>query len=320
LEQQAQSLVQVAAQQNESFLQALDTLVACTGRVVIMGIGKSGLVARKMVATLSSTGTPSLFVHPADALHGDLGIVQPGDVVILISQSGETAEVLHILPSLKAFGNTIIAITGGGSHSSLARSANVVINSAVDRETCPHNLAPTTSTLAVMALGDALAVSLMNMRGFTPQDFARYHPGGSLGRRLVTRVRDTMVTENLPFVSAAAFMNEVVWQMTRGRLGLAIVMDNQKLVGIVTDGDLRRALLKSHSLAHTTVTQVMTPQPVVVEANALVGEVEEFMRARRISSVLVRNPSHQIVGVFQIHRSLIEHEPHGARIAFMEES
>lgn len=283
--QQAASLQQLAGSLGREFDGAVALLLACKGRVIVCGMGKSGLVGSKMSATFASTGTPSFFLHPGEALHGDLGKIMGGDVIILISNSGETEEVLRLLPSLEDFGNDTIAITNA-PQSTLARYAKVALHLQVEREACPNNLAPTTSTLATMALGDALAVALITARDFQPQDFARYHPGGSLGRRLLTRVADVM-HKDLPCVAPDTPMSEVIEVMTEKRLGLAVVMEGKTLAGILTDGDLRRAMRRERNVLDHPARVFMTANPVTVSPGCRLAEAEQLMHERSIRALVV---------------------------------
>ncbi len=279
------------------FDRAVDAILASRGRVVVCGMGKSGLIGKKIVATLASTGTPSFFMHPGEAFHGDLGMVTPDDVFVAISNSGETEEVIRLLPFLKDNGNTVIAMTGNPA-STLAKNADFHLNIAVPQEACPHQLAPTSSTTATLVMGDALAVALMQARNFQPQDFARFHPGGSLGRKLLTRVRHEMKTDNLPFVSGDAPMTEVIHTMSAGRLGLCIVDEG---AGIITDGDLRRHLENDPDLMQKRAREIMTPEPKTIHADARLTEAEELMTANKITSLLVRDDHGKIIGVVQIY-------------------
>ncbi|WP_294949197.1 KpsF/GutQ family sugar-phosphate isomerase [Sulfurivirga sp.] len=279
------------------FDRAVDAILTSRGRVVVCGMGKSGLIGKKIVATLASTGTPSFFMHPGEAFHGDLGMVTPDDVFVAISNSGETEEVIRLLPFLKDNGNTVIAMTGNPA-STLAKNADFHLNIAVPQEACPHQLAPTSSTTATLVMGDALAVALMQARNFQPQDFARFHPGGSLGRKLLTRVRHEMKTDNLPFVSGDAPMTEVIHTMSAGRLGLCIVDEG---AGIITDGDLRRHLENDPDLMRKTAREIMTPDPKTIHADARLTEAEELMTVNKITSLLVRDDHGKIVGVVQIY-------------------
>lgn len=294
----AAALKHLAARLDSSFVAATELILACVGRLVVCGMGKSGLVGSKIAATLSSTGTPSFFLHPAEALHGDLGMICANDVVLLISNSGETDEVLRLLPALKHFGNSIIAMVGN-KNSTLARTSQIVLDVSVEREACPLNLAPTTSTLVTMALGDALAVALMRARNFKPDDFARFHPGGSLGRRLLTRVADVMHRE-LPSVRPIATLRETMLRMTAGRLGLAVVIEDSRLVGILTDGDLRRAFSEREARLDDLVDKHMTRNPITILQNSMLFDAEQLMHERRIKSLVVVDKQEVVVGIVDI--------------------
>lgn len=296
---QAQAITVLAERIDGEFQRAVQLILGCKGRAAVCGMGKSGLIGQKMVATFASTGTPSFFLHPAEAFHGDLGMLKPIDVLILISYSGETEEVVKLIPSLKSFGNKIIAMTGNGK-STLAKHADIWLDISVEREVCPNNLAPTTSTLATMAMGDALAVALIEALDFKPMDFARYHPGGSLGRKLLTRVSDVMKS-NTPIVSLDTSFHDCLWVMTASRLGLAVVLDEGKLVGIVTDGDLRRALLDNPGIVEAKVSEFMTADPHTIKADAQLSEAEGYMLDRKIRALPVTAAdSDEIVGVVEI--------------------
>jgi len=295
---QAQAVTQMAERLDGEFQNAVELILSCKGRTVVCGMGKSGLIGQKMVATFASTGTPSFFLHPAEAFHGDLGMLKPIDVLILISYSGETDELIKLIPSLKSFGNKIIAMTGNGQ-STLAKHADIWLDISVEREVCPNNLAPTTSTLATMAMGDALAVALIEAIQFKPMDFARYHPGGSLGRKLLTRVRDVMHSP-APVVAPTTSFHDCLLVMTRSRLGLAVVMDEDKLVGIVTDGDLRRALLEDESIVQAPVAQFMTVDPHTIQEDAQLSEAEAYMRDNKIRALAVADVDKNVVGVVEI--------------------
>jgi arabinose-5-phosphate isomerase len=281
----------------EAFVQAVQTVLACHGRVAVMGMGKSGHVGRKIAATLASTGTPALFVHPAEAHHGDLGMVQPGDVVLAISNSGESEELTGLLPVLKRQGVTLIAMTGKPG-SALARHADIVLDSAVDQEACPLNLAPTASTTAQMALGDALAVVLLDARGFKAEDFARSHPGGSLGRKLLTHLSDVMRSgDALPRVGPQAPFGEVMREMSAKGLGAAAVVDaSGHLLGIFTDGDLRRKIEAGTDLRSLHAEQLMTAAPRTICAEVLAAEAVALMETHRINTLLVTDAAGLLVG------------------------
>jgi arabinose-5-phosphate isomerase len=281
----------------QSLVKAVRLVLACSGRVVVMGMGKSGHVGRKIAATLASTGTPAMFVHPAEAHHGDLGMVTPGDVVLALSNSGESEELTGLLPLLKRQGVPLIAITGGAA-SSLARHADVVLDSAVAQEACPLNLAPTASTTAQLAMGDALAVVLLDARGFKAEDFARSHPGGSLGRRLLTHVRDVMrAGDAIPAVGPEATFGELMREMSAKGLGATAVVDaDRHVLGIFTDGDLRRKIEAGVELRATNARDVMTASPATIRDELLAAEAVVLMEARRITTVLVVDAQGVLVG------------------------
>lgn len=284
----------------DEFQRAVEVILNCAGRVVICGIGKSGLIGKKLSATLASTGTPSFFLHPAEAFHGDLGMLKPSDVLILISYSGETEEINRLLPSIEAFGNTTISLVGC-LDSTLGKRADISLDVSVEREVCPNNLAPTTSTLATMAMGDALAVALISARNFRPMDFARFHPGGSLGRKLLTRVCDVM-QRPLPVVSQHASFHDCLLAMNEGRLGMAIVMDGEVLKGVVSDGDMRRAILNGPSFQHAQVQDFMTYNPHTVMANAKLAEAEAYMYKHKIRALVVLHEvTKQPIGIVEIY-------------------
>lgn len=283
---------------SDEFNQAVELMLHCEGRVVVAGIGKSGLVGKKMVATFASTGTPSFFLHPTEAFHGDLGMLKPIDVVILISNSGETDDVNKLIPSLKNFGNKIIAITGN-PHSTLGKYADVVLNIHVEREACPNNLAPTTSTLVTMALGDALAIALITVRDFRAEDFVRFHPGGSLGRKLLCRVRDVM-NANVPVAEPTATFSECLSVMNEGRMGVAVIMQAGELCGIITDGDIRRTLAKfgAESL-NKTAEQIMSRNPKTIADSTFLGKAEEMMKQLHIHSLIALDDEGKVSGLME---------------------
>ncbi|MBX2881880.1 MAG: KpsF/GutQ family sugar-phosphate isomerase [Granulosicoccus sp.] len=283
---QGSALSNVAANLNEQFDDAIALVLACKGRIIVSGMGKSGIVGKKIAATLASTGTPSFYVHPGEALHGDLGMITADDVMLLISYSGETEEVMKLMPSLKYFGNRIIAMVGQ-PESTIGTQADVELRVDIEREVCPNNLAPTTSALAIMALGDAMAVCLIKARDFKPADFAQFHPGGMLGRRLLSRVGDVMISENLPIIGPDETVREAIFCMTSGRLGLAIIVHENRLLGILTDGDLRRALIMDPLMMNKSVREFMTPVPVTISANAMVSDAELLMRKYKIRALVV---------------------------------
>ena len=285
---EARALLGLAARQGAGFGAAVAAMLACRGRVIVMGMGKSGHVGRKIAATLASTGTPAFFVHPAEASHGDLGMVQPGDVVLAISNSGESDELAAIMPALRRLGTMLVAMTGK-SDSTLARHADAVVSCEVDREACPLNLAPTASTTAQMALGDALAVALLDARGFREEDFARSHPGGTLGRKLLVHVADLMVHgDALPLVRPDTLLIDMMRTMSAKTLGVALVTDaDQRLLGIFTDGDLRRQVERGAELRGLDAAAVMHRSPRTIRADALAVAAAELMELHRITSVAV---------------------------------
>jgi arabinose-5-phosphate isomerase len=297
LDIEARALQALKDRQGESFVAALSAILACQGRVVVMGMGKSGHVGRKVAATLASTGTPALFVHPGEASHGDLGMVTAGDVVLAISNSGESDEIGAILPAIKRLDVVLIAMTGN-VESSLAQHAQIVLSSAVDQEACPLNLAPTASTTAQMALGDALAVALLDARGFRAEDFARSHPGGSLGRKLLMHVADLMRTgDAVPRVAVDTVMAEMLHEMTRKGLGFTAVCDAAgRVAGIFTDGDLRRLIETGADLRAMRAGEVMSARPKAVRADALAVEAAELMERHRVTGLLVVDAAGSLVG------------------------
>ena len=284
------------------FAQAVGLLLDCTGRVVVSGIGKSGHIARKIAATLASTGTPALFVHPAEAAHGDLGMIGPQDAFVAISNSGETAELMAIVPSVKRMGATLITMTGNDA-SSLARLATVHLNVAVDKEACPLNLAPTASTTAALALGDALAVALLDARGFRAEDFARSHPGGALGRRLLTHVRDVMRSGGeIPAVLATASLSQALAEMTRKGMAMTAVVDDAfRPIGVFTDGDLRRLIEHVQDFTRLTVADVMHTGPRTIGPDQLAVDAVQVMEELRINQLLVADAAGMLVGALHIH-------------------
>ncbi|MEO8119172.1 MAG: KpsF/GutQ family sugar-phosphate isomerase [Rhodoferax sp.] len=281
----------------DSFSRAVEMMLRVQGRVVVMGIGKSGHIGRKITATLASTGTPAMFVHPAEASHGDLGMIKPVDLVLAISNSGESEELTAILPMLKRMGAPLIAMTGK-AESTLACHADIFLDCGVEKEACPLNLAPTASTTAQLAMGDALAVALLDARGFKAEDFARSHPGGALGRKLLTHVSDVMRTgDNVPQVGPQASFSELMREMSAKGLGATAIVDaNLAVLGIFTDGDLRRLVEKGIDLRATTAQQVMHPNPSTIASDALAVEAAELMEQHRITSVLVLDTAGRLCG------------------------
>ncbi len=297
---EAQSISGLAPFINETFEKAIATIHASKGRLVISGIGKSAIVAQKIVATLNSTGTPALFMHAADAIHGDLGMVQDEDVVLIISKSGESPEIKVLVPLIRNFGNTLIGMVGN-RESFLAKESDILLDTTVEQEACPNNLAPTSSTTAQMVMGDVIAVCLMELNGFNGRDFAKYHPGGNLGKRLYLRVGDLSKANEVPHVLVNASLKEVIVEITQKRLGLTAVLNQEGLLeGIITDGDLRRMLEKSNSIDQITASDIMSPNPKTIDPETLAVEALEIMRKNDISALLVVEDQ-RYLGVLHLH-------------------
>jgi arabinose-5-phosphate isomerase len=299
---EAAAVQSLSSRLDENFLHALDVILNCKGRVIVSGMGKSGHIARKIAATMSSTGTPAYFVHPGEASHGDLGMITPEDVIIALSYSGESEELLSIVPVIKRQGAKLISMTGN-SASSLANLADVHLNAAVDKEACPMGLAPTTSTTVALALGDALAMALLDAKGFGAEDFARSHPGGSLGRRLLTHVRDIMrVGERVPRVSVHATLGDAILEISKKGVGMTAIVDAQQhVLGIYTDGDLRRTLAKKLDFNNTPVNSVMSANPHRIGPDALAAEAVQMMEQYNISQMLVVDEHDKLVGALNMH-------------------
>lgn len=299
---EADAVSALAARLDASFINAHDLLLNCRARVVVTGMGKSGHIANKIAATLASTGTPAFFLHPAEASHGDLGMITNDDVVLALSNSGESPEILAIVPFLKRRGIALVAMTGN-PNSTMAREANVHLDTAVEKEACPLNLAPTASTTATLALGDALAISLLEARGFSEDDFAQTHPGGTLGKRLLIRIADLMhVGERLPQVNERASLQDALLEMTRKGLGAtAIVGEGNILMGIFTDGDLRRTLEKNADLRGVKIVDVMTRNPRTMPPDKLAAEAAQLMQTRKITCVLIVDGENHLVGALHTH-------------------
>lgn len=289
---------------DENFVKAVETILQSTGRVVVTGIGKSANIALKIVSTLNSTGTHAIFMHAADAVHGDLGMIRQEDVIICLSKSGNTPEIKVLLPMLRIMGNKLIAIVGN-LNSYLALQSDIIIDASVPREACPNNLAPTSSTTAQLVLGDALAVALLECRGFTANDFARYHPGGALGKRLYLRVADLYINNEKPAVAPSTGIREIIIEISSKRLGCTAVTENNRLLGLITDGDLRRMLQSNTSVSHLSAAEIMTRNPITVSADNLVSEALDLMRARNITQLPVVNNG-EYLGVLHLHDILKE--------------
>lgn len=297
---EAKSIEQLSAYINNDFVKAVEQIAKTTGRLVISGIGKSAIVAQKIVATLNSTGTASLYMHAADAIHGDLGMIQPNDIVLVISKSGDSPEIKVLAPLIKNFGNILIGMVGNDK-SYLAAESNIILNTTVLQEACPNNLAPTSSTTAQMVMGDALAVCLMEVKGFKSNDFAKFHPGGMLGKKLYLRVADLAKLNEKPAVLPTATIKEVIVEMTKKRLGTTVVVnENNIALGIITDGDLRRMLEKTNDIYNLSAEGIMTHNPQKINENALATEALEVMRTKNISQLIVENDN-EYAGIIHLH-------------------
>lgn len=296
---EAEAVRQLTEYINEEFEEIIKAILRCNGKLVISGVGKSALIAQKIVATLNSTGTPAAFLHAADAIHGDLGLVQEQDIILLISKSGESAEIKMLLPLIKNFGNIIIAMTGN-LQSFLATNARYVLNTKVEQEACPNNLAPTTSTAAQLAMGDALAVCLMEYRGFSSGDFAKFHPGGTLGKKLYLRVSDLFQKNSHPQVGINSNLREVIVAITQNRMGATAVIDAGKIAGIITDGDLRRMLQQRESVAGIVAQDIMSKNPKCIEEDQLAVSALDMMRKENVSQLLVTE-NQLYLGILHLH-------------------
>jgi len=301
---EAEAVRSLVSRLDDRIIEVLDILEACTqrsGRVILTGMGKSGLVGRKVAATLSSTGTPSLFLHPSEAVHGDVGVVSPRDVAMVISKSGRTDELAMLLPAFRLLGIPVIGLLGD-PQSPLAERCDVVVDVSVKEEACPYDLAPTASTTAALVMGDAIAIALLHRRGFTQEDFALLHPGGILGRRLLLKIESVMHTgDEIPKVSVDASLRQLIVEMTSKRLGATCVIDNGRLVGIITDGDLRRLLEREADLANIKAGDLMTPHPKTIEPDALATRAIHLMERYSITQLVVTKPSGDLVGIVHMH-------------------
>ncbi|MBX2079115.1 KpsF/GutQ family sugar-phosphate isomerase [Campylobacter peloridis] len=297
---ESKTILDLSDNLDEDFSKAIELILSSKGRCVVSGMGKSGHIGAKIAATLASTGTPSFFMHPGEALHGDLGMLASEDVLLVISNSGETEEVLKIIPAIKRRKIPLI-VMAGNVKSTLAKQADLFLNIAVKKEACPLQLAPTSSTTATLAMGDAIAVALMKARKFKPDDFALFHPGGSLGRKLLTKVGDLMVSSNLPIVHPESDFNDLIDVMTSGKLGLCIVLEDEKLVGIITDGDLRRALRANDKPRFDfKAKEIMSEKPKTIKASAMASEAEELMLKHKIKEIVVTQDE-KIAGIIQLY-------------------
>jgi arabinose-5-phosphate isomerase len=303
---EGRAILDLAQYIDETFDKAIELMHRCTGKVIISGMGKSALIAQKIVATLNSTGTPAAFMHAGDAIHGDMGMIRPEDVVILISKSGESPEIKTLVPLVKKFGNALIAMVGN-INSFLAAQSDVVLNTTVAEEACMNNLAPTSSTTAQMVMGDALAVCLMQLNNFTSNDFARVHPGGALGKKLLLTVNDLIANNLKPAVMADTPLKDVIIEISNKRMGATVVVDNRETVlGMVTDGDIRRLLEKTSSLGNVTARDIMNTQPKKIIMGAMATEALELMRQHDINQVIVINQQQVYCGIIHLHDLLQE--------------
>lgn len=301
---QSKSIAKLTDFLDDNFVKAAESIYNCKGRLVVTGIGKSAIIAQKIVATMNSTGTPSLFLHASEAIHGDLGMVQTDDIIICISKSGNSPEIKVLVPLLKRFGNTLIAITGNMT-SFLAKESHYVLNTTVDSEACPNNLAPTNSTTAQLVMGDALAVCLMELRNFSAEDFAKYHPGGALGKKLLLRVGDMLDTSRKPFVNPDSSIKNVIVEISEKRLGVAAVLENEKVVGIITDGDIRRMLNKTETITGLTAKDIMTVNPKTIKSTDMVIDALNILEDFSITQLVVVDDG-KYKGVIHLHDILKE--------------
>ena len=301
---ESKSIAKLSDLLDESFIEATKTIYNCKGRLIVTGIGKSAIIAQKIVATMNSTGTPSMFLHASEAIHGDLGMVQNDDVVICISKSGNSPEIKVLVPLLKRFGNILIAITGNMT-SFLAKGSDYVLNTTVDSESCPNNLAPTNSTTAQLVMGDAIAVCLMEMRDFKPEDFAKFHPGGALGKKLLLRVASMLENSLKPMVTPDAPIKKVIFEISEKRLGVTAVIENNKVIGIITDGDIRRMLTDRDSFADLTAKDIMTKNPKMIQSTDMVIDAFNILEDNSITQLVVVDNG-EYKGVLHLHDILKE--------------
>jgi arabinose-5-phosphate isomerase len=304
IESESKSISKLADLLTDDFLKAVEIIFNSKGRLVVTGIGKSAIIAQKIVASMNSTGTPSLFLHASEAIHGDLGMVQPDDVVICISKSGNSPEIKVLVPILKHFGNSLIAITGNTT-SFLAKGADFILDTTVDSESCPNNLAPTNSTTAQLVMGDALAVCLMELREFKAQDFAKYHPGGALGKKLLLRVGDMLDQSHKPEVAPDTNIKKVIFEISEKRLGVTAVIENNKVIGIITDGDIRRMLNNNDTFAHLTAKDIMTKNPKTIQLTSMVTDALNILEDFSITQLIVTDQE-EYKGVLHLHDILKE--------------
>ena len=301
---ESKSVAKLADLLTTSFAEAVELIYKCKGRLIVTGIGKSAIIGQKIVASMNSTGTPALFLHASEAIHGDLGMIQDHDVVICISKSGNSPEIKTLVPLLTRFGNKLIAITGNMT-SFLAKNSHLVLDTTVESESCPNNLAPTDSTTAQLVMGDALTVCLIEMRNFQPEDFAKFHPGGALGKKLLLKVSDMVENSLKPMISPEANIKKVIFEISEKRLGVTAVVENNKVIGIITDGDIRRMLNENDTFSHLTARDIMTKNPKLVQANAMVIDAFQVLEDFKITQlVVVENDTY--IGVLHLHDILKE--------------
>ncbi len=297
IKDEAQAVLDLSAKIDDNFTKAVDMMMHCRGKVIVTGVGKSGHIGAKIAATLASTGTPSFFINPLDVFHGDLGVMAKGDVVLAISNSGQTDELLRFIPMVLHMDIPIIAMSGN-PQSLLAKYSNCHLNVSVEKEACPLNLAPTSSTTATLVMGDALAIALMNKRHFQPQDFAQFHPGGELGKRLLTTAQDVMITENLPILAPDMHLGEAIILVSKGKLGLGVAIENGSIAGIITDGDIRRAMERWNAeFFDRTVSDIMTRTPKTVTPLTKISEIQKIMNQNKIHNVLVSDDDKKLLGI-----------------------
>ena len=294
---EAQAILNLIPKLDDNFTKAIELIIESKGKFIVTGVGKSGHIGAKIASTMASTGTPAFFVNPLDAFHGDLGMIGEGDVVLAISNSGQTDELLRFIPLLRERNIPIISMSGNPA-SLLAKFSDCHLNVSVEKEACPLNLAPTSSTTATLAMGDAIACALMTVRNFQAKDFAQFHPGGSLGRRLLTRVKDYMISDNLPIVTRESKISDTLMQISRAKMGIAVVVENDEILGAVTDGDIRRTMQRDQDrFFHLTVKDLMNENPKTIKEDAKLSQAEEIMRNHNIKSLIVINNDNKLVGV-----------------------
>lgn len=305
IKDEAQALLELIPQLDENFEKAVDMMFNCKGKIIVTGVGKSGNIGAKIAATLSSTGTPAFYINPLDIYHGDLGVMTPDDVVLALSNSGQTDELLRFLPMVLHMGVPVVSISGNPK-SLLAKYSTAHITCSVEKEACPLNLAPTSSTTAALAMGDALAIALMMVRNFKPNDFAQFHPGGELGKRLLTTAADVMRSDNLPIIPKEMHLGEAIIHVSKGKLGLGVSLENEKVVGLITDGDIRRAMEKWQAqFFNKTVSDIMTTSPKTVSPNTKITEIQTIMHKYKIHTVLVVDSNNHLLGVVDHYSCMI---------------